>query len=335
MRKSIIAALMSFVVAISGGTNGLKIEAQTLNQANYYILREDGSRGTATVEEIDRMVFERNRAIISGDKEEETKIQQAIYDAGVYPSTEEELKPFFSDNRNDFPDKGTSSVSYDTTYYTVTAGNGIVYEIKRIITHPTTSSNLFHSAAVNNKTISSSVAAGAYQLCKVTGTLVSGYAYSVFNAFITAYDALHSIITGFSASTVVYNITASYACAALEQVSFYQYKNGSYWTPFASSSYIQTGFSSTIFSTNYSGGSQQGLNMNVSQQQDTLYSTYSLTSTHTGYNTADILNRYFSTYIFDKKSQVTSVSFFHNANGVSKHIKSLGMLCPTTLSDIS
>ena len=76
--------------------------------------------------------------------------------------------------------------------------------------------------------------------------------------------------------------------------------------------------------------------MNVESITDTIYSTYSYDSSEdTGYDTDDMLERYFTSYIFDKKSQVTGVLFYHDANGTTKTIKSLGMLCPTTTTDIT
>ena len=328
---SIILSLAILLTFTSTPAFAYNLKSVPDDQESYtYIFRQDGSTGTATVAEINALIYERNLAILSGDTEKEAELQQAMYDAGVYPSTEEELN-LFSGNKDATPqEKGTSSVSYDTTYYSISGYDGNVYEIKQITTHPTTSSNLFHSASVNNKTISSSVASGLYQLCKATGS----YVFVKNNAYITAFSALCSVIAGFTSSTVVYGITANYACAALEQVSFYQYNVSGNWTPFASSSYVQTGFSGTIFSASYAGGSQQGLTMSVSQQQDTLYSTYSLNSAHTGYVTADMLDIFLSTSTFNKRSQVSSVSFYHNANGTYKYVKTLGMLCPTTLSAI-
>ncbi|MBO4839375.1 MAG: hypothetical protein J5493_08425 [Lachnospiraceae bacterium] len=242
-----------------------RLQPETIDDQEYYtlILRKDGTVGTATVAEIDKMIFERNLAILSGDTEREIIIQQEMYNAGVYPSTEEELSVFIDNKKASLPSRGMSSVSYDTTYYSISGYDGNIYEIKRITTHPTMNCNLYHTATVSQKTISSSVSAGLYKLCKVIGSVAAGLAYNASNAFITAYDALHSVISGFYSTTTVYNITATYVCAALEQVSFYEYKVSGYWTPFASSSYIQTGFSSTVFSVNYSGGSQQGLNMSV------------------------------------------------------------------------
>ena len=336
--KKIFAQILSITMVLSlfysvGFSRELNPEVLKDQEAYTYILRKDGTVGTATVAEIDDMIFERNQAIIAGDKAKEESVQQAMYDAGVYPSTDEELSAFSDGKDIPGPSKGMTSVSYDTLQFTISGYDGNLYEIKRIVTHPTTSSNLFHSASVNNRTVSSSVASGVYKLLKVLGTAATSAAYVKANSFITAFDALSGAISGFSSTTTVYGITASYACAALEQVSFYQYLHGSTWTPFGSSSYIQTGFSSTIFSVSYSGGSQ-GLNMAVSQQQDTLYSPYSLNGGHTGYVTADILDRFLQTYFFDKKSQVVSAGFYHDANGTNYSIKTLWMLCPTTLTDI-
>lgn len=119
------------------------------------------------------------------------------------------------------------------------------------------------------------------------------------------------------------------------QVSFYQVLLNGYWTPFASSSYVQTGFGSIIFDTDYSGGTETGLNMEISGTKDVLYSTYSLNSSGDGYNTANILARYFTSYLFDKKSQVKSATFYHDADGTVKTIRTFGMLCPTTTADIT
>ncbi len=312
---------------------------EDISKIDGHLINADGTISSTTIDDVDRIIHERNKAIIAGDKEKVDQCQQQLKDAGAIPSTTEEILAFAksTDAYSQVLERATSSISYDTyTYYAY--ANGTRYQIKRITANPTTNSNLFHSASINNKTISSTVSAGTYELCRVMGTIATGSAYvgSVANSCISAYDALRSVITGFTPSTTVYGITASYSCAALEQVSFYQYLTPSgYWTPFATSSYIQTGFSSTIFSTNYSGGSKSGLNMSISSLEDTIYSPYSLNSSGTGYNTGNMLERYFTTYLFDKKSQVTSAVFHHDANGTQKHIKTLAMLCPTTTSDIT
>lgn len=300
------------------------------------LIKEDGSLSSVTISDIDDLIHKRNEAILKGEQQEAEKFEKELYALGVYKSTQEEIAAFAGEC---LPASVSSSnnVTFNTTpaYYVYV--NGTRYEVKRTDVLPTTNSNLFHSASVNNKTTSSRVAAGSYELCKVLGTLAVGSASPIAEACISAYDALRSVISGFSPSTVVYGITASYVCAALEQVSFYQYKTASgSWNPFASSSYVQTGFSSTIFSTDYSGGSKQGLNMEVDSITDTIYSTYSYDfSDDTGYDTGDILERYLTSYLFDKKSQVTGVLFYHDANGTTKSIQSFGMLCPTTVNEIT
>lgn len=221
-----------------------------------------------------------------------------------------------------------------TIQYSVVV-SGKTYQVKQVIAYPTIHSNLFHSDSINQKSVSSSVSAGSYELLKVMGSLAFGAAHEAVGIGISAYDALKSIISGFAPTTTVYGITANYSCAALEQVSFYQVLLNGYWTPFASSSYVQTGFSSTIFEADYSGGAKTGLNMDISSMEDTLYSTYSLNSSGDGYNTANILARYFTPYQFDKKSQVKSATFYHDADGTVKTIRTFGMLCPTTTADIA
>lgn len=59
-----------------------------------------------------------------------------------------------------------------------------------------------------------------------------------------------------------------------------------------------------------------------------------LVSSNNGYGAKAILERYFQTYLYDKNSQITNVSFYHNANGTRKTIDVIGMTCPTTTADI-
>lgn len=75
--------------------------------------------------------------------------------------------------------------------------------------------------------------------------------------------------------------------------------------------------------------------MAVSGSENTLYSPYSLKSDYSGYDTGDMLERYFTSYIFDKNSQVMGISFYHNANGTVKTITTFGMVCPATTVDIT
>ena len=302
-----------------------------------HLVNPDGSVSSVTIDDIDQIILERNKAILAGDTKRANQCQQRLINSGAKPSTPAELAPFSggTDLAKQPSQRAFSGVSLDTTTYYVYV-QGVRYLVKRTDARPTTESNLFHSASVNNKTISSSVSAGVYELLRAAGMAYLGAAYQDYNSYISAYDALRSAITGFAPSTTVYGITATYSCAALEQVSFYQYQDShGYWTPFASSSYVQTGFGAVIYSTDYAGGRKTGLNMTVHALENTIYSTSSLNANHTGYDTSGILARYFTTYLFDKKSQVTSVSFFHNANGTKKTIKTFGMVCPTTTADIT
>lgn len=328
--KKFLSIILCFATVFSLSATAFAAEQQmTVDKVSYagHLINEDGTISSATIDEVDNILLERSKAILNGNIQQADELESELYDLGVSESTPAEISAF-ADGSSPRMLLASSNVTFTTSTYYATA-NGQSYQVKRTDALPTTSSNLFHSASVNNITSSASVAAGSFELCKVLGVAAVGVAYPATGAYITAYDALKAVITGLTPSTVIYGITASYACAALEQCSFYQYKTTSgYWTPFAASSYVQTGFSSTIFSTSYSGGSKQGLNMQVSTQEDTIYSPSS-------YNTGTMLERYFQTYIFDKKSQVTSVFFEHEANGSTITIKSLGMLCPTTTSEIT
>ena len=339
--KRILSLVLSLSMLFAMATTAFAadyIAATSEAKLSGRLIKQDGTLSSATISDIDALIHKRNEAILKGNEMEAKEFEEKLYALGAYKSTQEEIMAVADKtSTSSVAPRASSNVTYITTPVYYAYANGTRYEVKRTDALPTTNSNLFHSASVNNKTTSSSVASGTYELCKVLGTLAAGAASPIAEACISAYEAFSSVISGFSPSTVVYGITASYSCAALEQVSFYQYKTTSgYWTPFASSSYIQTGFSSTIFSTDYSGGSKQGLNMNVESITDTIYSTYSYDSSEdTGYDTDDMLERYFTSYIFDKKSQVTGVLFYHDANGTTKTIKSLGMLCPTTTTDIT
>lgn len=52
------------------------------------------------------------------------------------------------------------------------------------------------------------------------GSAAIGSAGKIAETCITAYEAFKSVISGLTPSTTIYDITATYACAALEQVSF-------------------------------------------------------------------------------------------------------------------
>lgn len=293
--------------------NGAAIEGHLIN--------DDNTVSTVTTDDVEDVLIERGWAVLRGDGNKVKELEDELDDMGVKDSTPAEIALFAGDTVQPMA-ASSSSVTYKTSTSTVTV-NGSTYQVKETIALPTTDSNLFHSASVNNKTTSSSVAAGEYELFKVIGNV----AYAQYGRFVSAYDTLKSVISGFSKTTDVYGITASYVCGALEQVRFYAYKNNGVWTNYGSSSYVQTAFSGTIFSTNYNGGSKQGLNVAVSSKEDIVYSQYS-------YGAANILSRYLNTYAFNKSAQVVNVFFYHNADGTRKNIKSFGMLCPTTTSDI-
>lgn len=318
--------------AYLSGRKSLKINADnTINIADSsiiegHLINDDYTVSEVTIDDVEKIVYERGFAILQGDDDKVAELERELDNMGVRDSTPNEIQALAGISTQSIK-AANANVTYKTSTYSVTVNNK-TYQVKETIALPTTSSNLFHSVSVNQKNVPSSVASGAYELFKVTGTAALQTAFAQYERYISAFDALKSIISGFASTTNVYGITASYVCAALEQVRFYSYKNtNGYWTNYGSSSYVQTGFSATIFNVSYAGGSKQGLNMTVNSVEDVIHSSYS-------YGAANILKRYFETYLYDKKSQVTTVIFYHNANGTRKTIKSLGMICPTTTADI-
>lgn len=313
--------------AYLSGKKPLRINADnTINIADGSLIEgrlinDDYTLSEVTTDDVDKVVYEIGLAIIDGDEKAVAELEQELDNMGVKDSTSEELQ-VISGASTQAARASSSTVSYKTSTYSVTV-NGKSYQVKEVIALPTTESNLFHSVSINKKTTTSSVASGRYNLLKVIGTA----AIAEYGNFVSAFNTLKSVISGFSSTTEVYGITATYVCAALEMVRFYSYKTSSGWSNYGSSSYAQTAFSATILSTSYSGGSKSGLNMAVSAVKD-------LVSSNNGYGANAILKRYFQTYLYDKNSQITNVSFYHSANGTKKSIKLLSMLCPTTTTDI-
>lgn len=337
--KRILALALSLVILFAMATAVFAAnysDAATEAKFAGRLIKQDRTLSTATISDIDALIHKRNEAILRGNEQEASKLEEELYALGARKSTQEEIMAF-ADKPSTFSTvPQAKNTDFVTSSYFVFV-NGRHYEVERIDALPTTASNLFHSATVNNKKTSTRIQAGSLELCKVLGSAAAEKAIPIFDEFTTAYEALHSVISGFSPTTVVYGITGSYVCAALEQVSFYRYKNPKgYWTPFATSSYIQTSFTAVLFSTDYSGGSKQGLQTEIDPIKNIIYSPYSYDSREKqGYNTADILDRYFTSYLVDKKSQVTGVIFYHRENDERKEIISIGMVCPTTTSDIT
>lgn len=313
--------------AYLSGKKPLRINADnTINIADGSLIEgrlinDDYTLSEVTTDDVDKVVYEIGLAILDGDEKAAAELEQELDSMGVKDSTPEELQ-VISGASTQAARASSSKVTYKTSTYSVTV-NGKSYQVKEVIALPTTESNLFHSVSVNKKTISSSVASGEYQLLKVLGTA----AFAEYERYISAFSALKSVISGLTPTTKVYGITATYVCAALEMVRFYSYKTSYGWAGYGCSSYAQTAISATIFSTSYSGGSKSGLNMAISAVKDLVCSS-------NGYGAANILKRYFQTYLCDKQSQITNVAFYHNANGKSKTIDVIGMTCPTTTADI-
>lgn len=313
--------------AYLSGKKPLRINADnTINIANGSLIEgrlinDDYTLSEVTTDDVDKVVYEIGLAILDGDEKAVAELEQELDNMGVKDSTPEELQ-VFSGASTQAARASSSKVTYKTSTFSVTV-DGKSYQVKEFIALPTTESNLFHSVSINKKTTTSSVASGHYNLLKVIGTA----AIAEYGNFVSAFNTLKSVISGFSSTTEVYGITATYVCAALEMVRFYSYKTSSGWSSYGSSSYAQTAFSATILSTSYSGGSKSGLNMAVSAIKD-------LVSSSNDYGAANILKRYFQTYLYDKNSQITNVLFYHSANGTKKSIKLLSMICPTTTTDI-
>ncbi len=314
--------------AYLSGRRSLKINADnTVNIADSsiiegHLINEDYTVSEVTTDDVEQIVYERGFALLRGDKDKVAELEQELDDIGVRDSTPSEVQSLAGTSVQSV-NAASSYVTYKTVTSSVSVG-GKTYQVKEVIVLPTENCNLFHSVSINKTTTSSKVASGAYNLLKVLGTTAASPVTSKYKTCVKAFNAFKAVIPSLSSTTNVYGITASYVCAALEQVRFYSYKSESgYWNNYGSSSYVQTGFSSTVFNIDYSGGSKQGLNMSVSSAEDTICAPYS-------YKAADILARYFETYMSDKKSQVINVIFHHDANGTRKTIKILGMVCPTT-----
>ena len=153
---------------------------------NGHLINADGTTSSTTIDDIDRIIHERNRAFLEGNTSKVNQYQQQLRNAGATPSTLSEISVSAGNVDTQSLKRIVSSATFDTyTYYAY--ANGTRYQIKRITANPSINSNLYHSASVNKKTISSSLSAGTYELFKVMGSAAIGSAGKIAETCITAY----------------------------------------------------------------------------------------------------------------------------------------------------
>ena len=160
---------------------------------------------SATIEDIDALVEERNQAYLNGDYEEVANLTAELRSNGMSTISLAELNTL-TGNENTFSSR--SGTVFETVYSTyITAGKS--YDIMRVYATPTTGSDLYMTGVTAVKN-SVSALANAMKFIGITAEAAIGLASDSIGVVQTVYGALQSYINAFSPTTTVTNISSSY-----------------------------------------------------------------------------------------------------------------------------
>lgn len=316
MRK-VFSFLLTLVVCGS-----LCVPAFATGTENNHLIYESGEISEATVEEVDALLRERNRAILAGDESAAEAIMDELYSMGVRPSTAEEIAAV---SDSDIMVAAGGNYELNTIEYS-TYVNGKTYYVKRIDCAVFPGCNLYQTMNISPRTIEASCQAASFDMCTAVGTTIAGVANPVAGAVLTVYDVLKNAVANLTPTTIVEDISASYDVTILEQCSFYSYKLNNYWTPYAVTQFVELEVDATIFGLDYNGSGFSHIN-----NQDATYFATIYAGSQNDYTAGAQLREYFTSYLCNYDSMVTAL-ILRDVNGDT--LLSRGLVCPHNTSQI-
>lgn len=319
--KKFLSLILAFAMIGSMTATAFASEPVMADEDKEYVINADGTQSSVTIDEIDRLMEAKNRALFHKDYEAAEEIAAQLYELGGRPSTLEEIA---SINGGDMAAARASSGEY-STYYTTSTVNGKSYEIRRIYFSPTEDSNLFHSGVVAQKNYKPNIQA---RLCDVINVGIStglGYVPGVGDG-LSIMDCFGSLGDALTGTTVIEDIEASYSYSIMEYPVFLAYKNGEYWNNFAACSYVNADIISILYGAEWDGNKYKP-DLKSKEYETSVYPDEYY------YNNAPHLLEYYFThsYFFVRVAQVQQ---FHIMNGGDNIVKSLNMVAPDSEADI-
>lgn len=319
MKQRLICAILIVATCVNFSITSFAIENN-----DGHLIYESGEISGATIEDANDLINERNCAVLAGDYAEADKILEELYKIGVRPSTPEEIALF--------ADPDVTSIPYSNCHHFVTSEyprtiNGVEYNIRQMsCVVDSTNCNLYHNRSIGEHRITGNLAASAFELCKMVGTSVAKDYNPIVETADTVFDVLRTIISGFSRTTIVKDVTANYSYTILEQCTFYSYQVNNVWRPFAVTSFIETEVEAVIFGLNYDGGTFSHIN-----NARGIYKANCYANTRT-YNAENQLKTYLTSYLVNYSSMISGV-MLKDVNG--RVLLNLGLVSPHNTSDIN
>lgn len=224
--------LISFVVSLSlvvsslcGGA--LAASSDTHGPEDEYVKNSSYGRNAVTVADIDSLVGDLNKAILSDDVEAENEIRDELSRSGAIPTTYSEVLELTGSEV--VPYATNVNIEFNTVYSDIIVG-GKTIEIMRIYATPERGSDMFHEGNANSDD-SPNMKAGAVNAIKTWGSFGAGY-IPVVGTLISVYDALKDTVTGFLPNNVVEDIYIEYVYRCIENTTFLYFwnENSNNWT---------------------------------------------------------------------------------------------------------
>lgn len=315
--KKIISFVMTLILCGS-----LCVPAFAVDNGNNHLRLADGEITDSTVEDVDILLQERNRAILRGDNAAADSIMNELYNMGVRPSTAEEISAL---SDSGIMVAASGNYKLNTIEYS-TIVNGTYYYIKRIDCAVLPGCNLYTTMNISQRTIDASKRAASFDMCKAVGTTIAGVASPIAGAALTVYDVLKNTIENLTPTTIVEDISASYNVTILEQCSFYFYKVNNTWTPYASTQFVELEVNATIFGLSYNNSGFNHIKNQTGTYDATIYA-----GTKNDYTAGVQLEKYFTSYLANHDSEVTGL-ILKDVNGAT--LGSRGLVCPHNTSEI-
>ena len=233
--KKIIALLLVMVVSISICVVPASATTTDTESTEQEYVRTN-TRNVVTVADVDELMGELTHAILAGNAEKESEIRSQMQSFGVNAVTSYEVNELTGGSDNNISLLlSQDDIEFNTVYSDILV-NGEEIQIMRIYATPQEGSSMYHEGATNGN-YTPGIKAGSINALKTWGEFLIGNDKYV-GTYVSLYSVLKDTIDGFTANSVVEDLSVEYAYDCIENVVFLYYwnENTSNWSHIGSCS---------------------------------------------------------------------------------------------------
>ena len=241
MKKSISLLLSCTMVISMVSTTAFAADSEIQNELSTnqeYVIKEDGTRnGSVTMEDVNELFFELDKAVLMEDEESAAAIRKELENAGAKQVTLAEILAKTGGANSAIAPLAADDIEFRETHTEIVV-DGETLEIMHIRALPDIGSNMFHQKQIRIDA-EPDMRAGALNMFEVSATFLGGELPKV-GTVISAFTAISDIFSGFSAQEIVEVLDVSYDLDLIENTAFMYFwnENTNNWTHIGTGNYV-------------------------------------------------------------------------------------------------